>query len=265
MRFASLGSGSKGNATVVQTNDTLLLVDCGFPAKETERRLARLGIRPEQVDAILVTHEHGDHAAGVAVASRQWQLPVFLSHGTAASGRITDAHRLICIDADTQFQVGDIQCEAIAVPHDAREPVQYCLSHGAERLGILTDLGSITPHVIAAFGNCTGLLLECNHDLDLLLQGPYPPALKKRVAGDFGHLNNQQAAQLLATANTERLRQLVIGHISEQNNSLAHAQQSLQPVLSTLSANVVFACQSEGFDWLELSSLAPKQNQSRCA
>ena len=254
MRFASLGSGSKGNATVVQANDTLLLVDCGFPAKETERRLDRLGVHPEQIDAILVTHEHGDHASGVAVLSRQWQIPVFLSHGTAASGRITDVHSLVCIDADSQFQVGDIQCEAVAVPHDAREPVQYCLSYAEERLGILTDLGSITPHVVAAFGNCTGLLLESNHDLDMLLQGPYPAALKKRVAGDFGHLNNQQAAQLLATANTERLRQLVIGHISEQNNSLIRAQQSLGQVLSSLTANVVFACQSEGFSWLELST-----------
>ena len=262
MRFASLGSGSKGNATVVQANDTLLLVDCGFPAKETERRLGRLGIHPEQIDAILVTHEHGDHASGVAVVSRQWQLPVFLSHGTAASGRITDAYSLICIDADSQFQVGDIQCEAVAVPHDAREPVQYCLSHAEERLGILTDLGSITPHVVAAFGNCTGLLLECNHDLDMLLQGPYPAALKKRVAGDFGHLNNQQAAQLLATADTERLCQLVIGHISEQNNSLTRAQQSLGQVLSSLTANVVFACQSEGFSWLELST---RVKQAHCA
>ncbi len=263
MRFASLGSGSKGNATVVQTSDTLLLVDCGFPAKETERRMARLGIRPEQLDAILVTHEHGDHAAGVAVVSRQWQVPVFLSHGTAASGRISDAYRLLCIDADTQFQVGDIHCEAIAVPHDAREPVQYCLRHGNERLGILTDLGSITPHVVAAFSNCTGLLLESNHDLDMLFQGPYPPALKKRVAGDFGHLNNQQAAQLLAMADTERLRHLVIGHISEQNNSLAHAQRSLEQVLSTLTANIVFAGQSEGFAWLELASIG--EQQAHCA
>ncbi len=137
------------------------------------------------------------------------------------------------------------------MPHDAVEPCQYRLSWGSYTLGILTDLGSITPHVIDNFRDCHSLLLEFNHDLPMLLEGPYPPHLKRRVGGDWGHLNNQQAVELLRQIDHAALRHLVVAHISEKNNSRERAQSALLSVLDSLEG-VIFAEQSGGFDWLDL-------------
>ena len=253
MRFASLGSGSKGNGTLVAAGDTMLLVDCGFNRRETEQRLARLDVNPEQLDAILVTHEHGDHAGGVAALSRHYEIPIYLSHGTAAASKLDNAHKQLRINAGDNFVIDDIAVQSIPVPHDAREPTQFRLSSGGCCLGILTDLGSITPHVLAAYSGCTGLLLEFNHDLALLQNGSYPAALKRRVGGDYGHLNNHQAAELLRALDNSQLKLLAVGHLSEQNNSLAHAQAALAEVAHCHSAEVFMACQQEGFDWLYLA------------
>lgn len=253
MRFASLGSGSKGNGTLVAAGDTLVLVDCGFNRKDSEQRLARLGISPEQLDAILVTHEHGDHAGGVAALSRHYEIPVYLSHGTATSEKLDGAYHQVRINAGDAFAIGTISVRSIPVPHDAREPVQYRLSAGGLCLGILTDLGSITPHVIEAYSGCTALLLEFNHDLHMLQTGSYPAALKRRVGGDYGHLNNQQAAALLSALDNSQLKLLAVGHLSEQNNSPDHARAALDAVASCHNAEVFMACQQEGFDWLYLS------------
>lgn len=253
MRFASLGSGSQGNATLVEAGDTLLLVDCGFSKRETEARLARLGVSPKAIDGILVTHEHGDHCSGVAAVSRGFQIPVFLSHGTASHPKLDGCYQQIRFNAEDCFGVGDISVCAVPVPHDAREPVQFRFTHGDHVLGVLTDLGSITPHVVEAFSGCTGMLLEFNHDLDLLMQGNYPAALKRRVSGDYGHLNNQQAADFLRVADTRRLHTLVAGHLSLQNNSPAHAQAALASCADSHDARVTLACQVLGFDWLSLS------------
>ncbi len=252
MRFASLGSGSKGNATLVEAGGTLLLIDCGFTRKETEMRMARLGASPGDLDAILVTHEHSDHCAGVGPLSRQYDIPVYLSHGTASSGKLDGLRTQTRFNADDAFQIGAVDVLAVPVPHDAREPVQYKFSHGAQQLGVLTDLGSLTPHLVEAFGGCTGLLLEFNHDLELLMNGPYPAALKRRVAGDFGHLNNQQSVEFLQRADTSRLRTLVAGHLSEQNNTPGHTQAALTRAAACHSASVTIACQSRGFDWVQL-------------
>jgi len=253
MRFASLGSGSKGNGTLVAAGNTTVLIDCGFNRRETEQRLARLGVNPEQLDAILVTHEHGDHASGVALLSRHYKLPVYLSHGTAASGRFDGLHQQIRINAGDAFIVGDIAVQSIPVPHDAREPTQFRLSAGGFCLGILTDLGSITPHIIAAYSGCAALLLEFNHDLGMLRDGSYPEALKRRVAGEYGHLNNRQAAEFLSALDNSQLKLLAVGHLSEQNNSPEHAWAALMDVANSHNAEVFMACQQQGFDWLYLS------------
>lgn len=253
MRFASLGSGSKGNATLVSAGGTLLLIDCGFSVREAERRLAGLGVSADDIDAILVTHEHSDHCAGVARLSRRYQLPVYLTHGTWGSGRLAGCHAVHRINGEQQFSVGDIEVEAIAVPHDAREPCQYRFAHGGTTLGVLTDLGSVTPHVVRRYRGCDGLLLEFNHDLDMLMDGPYPPALKHRVASDWGHLNNRQAADLLREIDCEALRYLVVGHISEKNNCRDRAAEALAAVYGELDERVVWADQAGGFGWLELA------------
>ncbi len=252
MRFASLGSGSKGNATLVRAGDTLVMVDCGFSLRETTRRLQRLGVEPQQLDAILVTHEHSDHSSGVAALSRKYRIPVYLTHGTAGTGRCDDSFELRRFNCEDEISIGELSVKPVTVPHDAVEPCQYRFTWRGRSLGVLTDLGSITPHVVDNYRDCHGLLLEFNHDLPMLLAGPYPPQLKRRVGGDWGHLNNEQAADLLRQVAGATLKYLVVAHISEKNNSRSRAEQALLSVLDSLD-KVVFAEQVEGFDWLEIA------------
>lgn len=251
MRFASLGSGSRGNGTVVEAGSTRVLVDCGFSAREAERRLERLGLCASQLDAVLVTHEHGDHCAGVAVLSRRHSLPVFMTRGTAASGRCDGVWQLEHFHSKSGFEIGELRVEPVAVPHDAREPCQFVLQSDGQRLGILTDLGSITSAVADHYQGCDGLLLECNHDIDMLRLGPYPPVLKRRVGGDWGHLNNLQAAELLREVRSVRLRHLVVAHISEQNNHPDRVIDALASVLGSAD-DITWADQKSGFSWLSL-------------
>ncbi|MCB1699872.1 MAG: MBL fold metallo-hydrolase [Pseudomonadales bacterium] len=252
MRFSSLGSGSKGNATLVRAEDTLLMVDCGFSLREATRRLQRLEVSPEELDAILVTHEHSDHCSGVAALSRRYGIPVYLSHGTAGTGRCDGSHELRCFNSEDVFDVGCLAIKAVTVPHDAAEPCQFVLAWGEQRLGILTDLGSVTPHVLEHFSRCQSLLLEFNHDLAMLYAGNYPPSLKRRVGGDWGHLNNAQAADLLRRLGGARSGHLVVAHISENNNSRQKAEEALLSVLDSLE-RVEWACQAAGFDWLRVA------------
>ena len=252
MRFASLGSGSGGNATVIGCGDMHLLVDCGFSMRETQRRLERLGLCLSRIAALLVTHEHGDHVRGVPLLARKFSIPVFLTQGTFESrdfGYMPDVH---LIRAGHAFQICSLDILPVAVEHDAREPVQYIFRHGSCSLGILTDLGSFDDQLIATYGGCDGLLLEANHDSLLLAQGPYPSSLKRRVSGPWGHLSNKQAAELLERLDTSRLRHLVVGHISRKNNSLSLAQNALASVTQSLH-RVHYACQDLGFGWLELA------------
>ena len=251
MRFASLGSGSKGNATLVQAGEALVLVDCGFSLRETTRRLARLDLAPEQLSAILVTHEHGDHCSGVATLSRKHGIPVYLTHGTAGSGRCDGASELRCFNCEDSFDIGGLTVQAVTVPHDAAEPCQFRLDFDGHSLGILTDLGHITPHVVESYRGCDSLLLEFNHDTEMLQAGAYPPPTKRRVGGDWGHLNNEQAADLLRQLDVARLNNLVVAHISENNNCRDLATRELATVLES-TESVVWACQLEGFDWLQV-------------
>jgi phosphoribosyl 1,2-cyclic phosphodiesterase len=251
MRFASLGSGSKGNATLVQAGDTLVMVDCGFSLRESTKRLARLGVDPGQLDAILVTHEHTDHCSGVAALSRKHSVPVYLTHGTSGSGRCDGCFEMRRFNCEDEFDIGGLQVKAVAVPHDAAEPCQYRFSWEGKTLGLLTDLGSITPHVVDNYRHCHGLLLEFNHDLPMLMAGDYPYPLKRRVGGDWGHLNNEQAVALLEQMDREGLARLVVAHVSENNNCRHKTEQALLSVLESLDS-VVWADQAEGFDWLVL-------------
>ncbi len=252
MKFASLGSGSKGNATLVRDGESCLLIDCGFSLKEVERRLARLQFCPDDISAILVTHEHGDHARGVAAFSRKYKTPVYMTAGTR---RALDANidQLELIDSSHRaFHCASFEVTPVAVPHDAREPVQFVLRNQRHTLGLLTDLGSITQHVVECFQHCDGLLLEANHDTEMLANGPYPPSLKRRVGGDWGHLNNLQARWLLDNICLDKIQQLVLGHISEKNNSLPLVKQAVDNIAVKLPS-VNYACQNQGFDWIQLN------------
>ncbi|MFD1122174.1 MBL fold metallo-hydrolase [Methylophilus flavus] len=252
MRFASLGSGSAGNATVVEAGETRLLLDCGFSVKETVLRLNRLGLQPEQLSGILITHEHDDHARGAFKLAARYQVPVWLTHGTYTMCQRylpTQPVSVHIIDAHTTFALQDIEVIPYPVPHDAREPAQFVFSDGMRKFGVLTDVGSVTPHIVAMLQGCDGLLLECNHDLDMLRTGPYAYSLKKRVGGWLGHLDNQSSAKLLAQLDNSKLKHLVAAHLSEKNNTPALAQQALSEVLQCATDWVQIASQHEGLDW----------------
>lgn len=249
LRFASLGSGSKGNGTLVEGGDTCLLIDCGFSLRDTERRLARLGRAPGDLSAILVTHEHVDHVRGVFSLARKYHLPVRMTPGTALASQPPQALSPTLIDVHHDFTVGALAVTPVAVPHDAREPVQFLLRHRGRTLGVLTDLGCITPHVAECYRRCDALLLEANHDPELLAGGTYPAFLKRRVGGDWGHLSNGQAAALLARIETGAMQSLVMAHISEQNNSPELVAEAIAPC-TTGVGHVLHARQDAGFDWL---------------
>lgn len=250
--LASLGSGSRGNATLVRSGDTLLLVDNGFTIKETERRLQRLGFDAAQLDAILVTHEHSDHIKGVGPLARKYQLPVFTTHGTAQYEGLATNTAITVINPHRPFRINDIDIVPVAVPHDAREPCQFVFECRGVRIGLLTDLGSITPHVVDCYRHCDALMLECNHDIEMLARGPYPYSLKQRVGGLWGHLSNRQAAELLLQINIGQLQHLVLSHISEMNNTEVLARDAIGEVFN--GAGLQIATQDLGFEWLAIES-----------
>lgn len=255
MRFASLGSGSRGNGLVVEVGRSRLLLDCGFGLADSVARLARLGLAPEDLAAIVVTHEHDDHIGGVARLARRHRIPVWLTHGTFSGFETLFAgvSSVNVISAYQAFSVGDILIEPFPVPHDAREPAQYVFGDGARRLGVLTDTGCSTRHIEAVLSGCDALVLECNHDLELLSASSYPKRLRERIAGRFGHLDNASAAQLLSRLDCGRLRHLVAAHLSQENNRPDLARGALAGAVGCEPEWVAVADQDEGLAWRDIA------------
>lgn len=253
MRFASLGSGSAGNALVVEVGQTRLMLDCGFSVKETLARLARLNLAPSDINGIVITHEHDDHAGGAFKFAARHNIPVWLTYGTLkmVPRYFPSQHalQLHVVDSHTAFTIHDVEVQPYPVPHDAREPVQYVFSDGSRRLGVLTDVGRITPHIEDKLSGCHALVLECNHDAAMLQNGPYSWPLKKRVGGDLGHLENGDSANLLSKLDNSRLQHIVAAHLSAKNNTPLLAKTALANVLGCAPDWVGVADQSQGFDW----------------
>lgn len=249
MRFASLGSGSRGNATLVECQTTLVMIDCGFSCRETERRMARLGRHPAELAALLITHEHGDHVRGVAPLARKYGFPVWLTRGTRHMLRDTDMPKLRSFDAATRIDIGELQIQPFTVPHDAREPCQFAVQAGSRRLGMLTDTGRMTPHIVESLSACDALLLECNHDTAMLADGSYSRSLKQRVGGPLGHLSNAQAVDLLERLDTSRLQHLVAAHLSDKNNQPALVRTALATAIDCEPDWIGIADQESGLDW----------------
>ncbi len=252
-RFLSLGSGSRGNATLIEAGGTRVLLDCGYSARELAARLVDAGVDPDRLDAILVTHEHGDHIRGVGALARRYRLPVWMTRGTwlaSDCGELADLHLFHA--HGEPFSIGALRIQPVAVPHDAREPCQFVFSHAGRRLGVLTDTGCITPRILTAYAELDALLLECNHDTRMLAEGPYPPALQRRVGGDLGHLNNHQAASLLARIARASLRHLVVGHISEKNNQAGRVRETLLAVDPGLEPRLSLLRQDRASGWYEM-------------
>ncbi len=255
LKFSSIGSGSKGNGTLIQSAENLIIVDCGFSLKETESRLAMRAVSAHQLSAILVTHEHSDHIKGVGALARRYNLPVHMTYGTHRASKLGNVPKLNIIKPNQKFFIGDLEIQAVAVPHDAREACQFVIERKGAKLGILTDTGHLTSHMISAYKGCNALLLECNHDPHLLAKGPYPPSLKKRVGGPYGHLNNQQAADFLSAIQCEKLKHVVVTHISEQNNQPELAVNMLKLVAPQLNSVPVIN-QRDGLDWISIDHLS---------
>lgn len=250
MRVGSLGSGSSGNGTLVEGAGTRVLIDCGFGPRITARRLEALGVDPLSLDGIVVSHEHGDHLRGAFSLAAKCGLAVHATHGTLRAAAVEPAVPVRTFDIHRPFRVGGLTLHPVPVVHDAAEPCQFVVDDGRSRFGLLTDSGEVTPHIQAVFGECDGLLLECNHDPGMLRGGPYPPWLQARIAGRQGHLGNHQAASLCATLELKRVQWILAGHLSERNNSPRVVRGTLAPVLDAVRLEVLTPVGTG--EWFEL-------------
>jgi phosphoribosyl 1,2-cyclic phosphodiesterase len=254
LRVCSLGSGSAGNALVVEAGDGLavarVLVDNGFNLRQLGRRLARAGLALHDIDAVLVTHEHSDHLGGVARFASKAAIPVYCSQGTFESSRLEETGvRLEIIRAGVRIEIGPLAIDPYEVPHDAAEPVQFVFGDGDRRVGLLTDAGDATAVIVSALDRVDALLLECNHDEAMLRNGSYPPFLKARIGGSQGHLSNDQAALILSSIDRGRLGWIAAAHLSRFNNTPAHARAALASVLGCAETEIGVADQDEGLAW----------------
>lgn len=255
MKFASLGSGSKGNAWVVQAGRTHVLVDCGFSAREAARRLAGLGLTPAMLDGVLVTHEHGDHARGAALLAARAGCPLWASRGTLDMLARLDPPPAVSrpLTGGQAVHIGDLEITPFTIPHDCREPLHFTYGDGAVRFGMVTDAGHVSPEMAAALSGCDALVLECNHDIELLRAGRYPAALKQRILGPKGHLDNQAAAGLLAQVKAPNLQHVVAAHLSAANNTPQLARAALAGALGCEDQWIGVANQETGLMWREIN------------
>ncbi len=256
MRFRSLGSGSTGNATLVEATSGgrawRLLIDCGFGLRHLDARLARAGLAASDIDAIFVTHEHGDHIGCAHAVSQRDRIPVWMSEGTWLATGARDFDGLLGIARDgTDILVGDLAVQPFTVPHDAREPLQLRCTDGARSLGVLTDLGHATPHVLACMAGVDALLLEFNHDGDMLANSAYPSFLKHRVGGNYGHLSNAAAGDIARAVHHNGLRHVLAAHLSEQNNRPDIVRGVMAAALGASEHEMLTASAAAGSPWLD--------------
>ncbi len=253
MKFAALGSGSSGNSTVICGGETCILLDNGFTIRETVRRLEKIGLKPEDIKAIVVTHEHGDHLGGVGPFSRRYKTPVYMTHGTFGSGRDKKIPNLHLFHAHESFSIGDLDLEPFPTPHDAAESCQFVFSCGGKRFATLTDLGSTTALMEKRLADLDGLLLECNYDAEMLRNGPYGEFLQARIRGDYGHLDNVQSAQFLKKIHCAGLQTILLGHLSEKNNCPQRVKATLSDYVPEAMGKAVILEQAGASEWYSLA------------
>lgn len=256
LRFRSLASGSSGNATLIEGSDglhrTRVLVDCGLGLRQLIARLAVEGIGPADLDGIFITHEHGDHIGCAPMLVARYGVPLWTSAGTAQYAAFAGLESALNLVRDGQvFAIGGLQLHPFTVPHDAREPLQLRCTDGDRVLGLMTDIGHVTGHALAALAGCHALVLESNHDVELLAQSRYPDFLKRRVGGQHGHLSNVQAAAALGALRHDRLNTVVAAHLSERNNRPELVSRAFAAVLGCGEADVLLA-ERHGLGWLDV-------------
>ncbi len=249
LSFRLLGSGSTGNATLISDGDTNVLVDIGLSGRETARRLRVCGVRPEEISAIIVSHEHGDHCCGVAPFTKDLDIPVFISDGALrASGLMLAEAKRQKIEAGVPFEIYGILFTPFSVPHDAADPVGFCIEKSGVKLAIVLDLGYVSNLVVERLKGSDGIILESNHDINMLKVGPDPWSLKQRVMSRRGHLSNDLVAEYLRSGFDGKARHIVLAHLSKKNNLPELAMLSARRALEERSSLV--SCQTR----LELAS-----------
>lgn len=260
LRFKNLASGSTGNATVVEGRSgsevRRLLVDCGLGIRQLQARLAQAQLQTEDLNAIFITHEHSDHIGCALTLAVRYRIPVWMSAGTHAALGNPDVDGLMQVARDMDaIDMGTFQALPFTVPHDAREPLQLQFSDARTRLGLLTDLGHASAHVLEQLQGCDALMIEANHDPEMLDASRYPPFLKRRVAGPYGHLANAATADILRAIQHSGLRCVVAAHLSAKNNTAALAQQTLASALGWATDKIMVASPVDGTAWLNLDAL----------
>ena len=254
IRFSSIGSGSKGNAMLVESAGTRVMLDCGFGLRETLSRLSLRGITPDSLDGVLVTHEHGDHVGGVEKLAKRYNLRVYLTYGTFLALSPEFEHLdVFIIENFKEFKVGGLSIKPFPVPHDAREPAQFIFSSGKYRIGVLTDVGKTTSHIETVLSGCDALVIEFNYDEQMMLKSNYPINLRRRISGPLGHLSNNAAEGILGSIDQNRLQYVVAAHLSQNNNTVALVEKALTRSLKVKSTWAGIADQHKGFDWCALS------------
>lgn len=222
MLFCPLFSGSSGNASFLEADGARLLIDAGLTGKAIEDALCKIHIAPESLSAILITHEHNDHVSAAGVLSRRYDIPIYANAGTWA-GMLplvgeTKPSNMRVFETDRDFYIKDVNVMPFKTPHDANESVGYVFIHGGVKLSVMTDIGHVDEPLLAAVDGADLLLIEANHDVDLLKAGTYPYHLKQRILSHTGHLSNEKAGQSLARLYARGLRRAILGHLSRENN-----------------------------------------------
>jgi len=254
-RFSILSSGSAGNSLYVEAGENKILIDAGLSEKKLRARLALIERDPEDLDAVFVTHEHSDHVKGLGPLCRKYNTPLYATEGTSkrlngSVGKIPVWHS---IRSGVAVSIGGLTVEPYATSHDAEEPVAFVVHNEGLKLGHMTDLGRVTPEVRTKLQNADALLLEANHDVDMLNAGPYPWSLKKRIQSDVGHLSNEACAELLASVRHPRLQKVVLMHLSETNNHPDIAKITARQALGECPAEMVLALQNEPTELFEIA------------
>ena len=251
MKVCCLGSGSRGNAFLVEARGATILVDCGFAPRTLRQRLAARNVSAGEIDFILLTHEHNDHSRGLAAAAAESGAEVWMTAGAAAALDYRGKWRRL--EAGAPAALGGVLATPFAVCHDAAEPVQFVLDDGARRLGIATDLGRVSAETLAACENLSALVVECNYDAEMLRDNTrYPARVKERICGGMGHLENGEATALARAADGGKLRILAAAHLSENNNHPNLARAALARAVGAAPPEIAVAGQQEGFPWLKI-------------
>lgn len=234
MRLCSIASGSSGNCIYVGSDATHLLVDVGISGKRTESGLNELELTGRDIDGILVTHEHSDHIQGLGVIARKYGIPIYATAGTIAAmkscsslGKL-DTDLFYEIKEDSKFTIKDLVINPMRISHDAAQPVGYRIAYGNKKVAVCTDLGFYNDYTVECLKGMDALLIEANHDVNMLQVGPYPYHLKQRILGDRGHLSNENSGRLLCRILHDKLQTILLGHLSKENNLPELAYESVR-------------------------------------